>query len=335
MPAFPALRFDSDRLAAPARFETFAGGIANFRLGQLGDAAFFARAEAWRIGAIVLSRISSSRLLYERTHEQINAGGADHFYVNFHRRGTVVARFGARPATIGEDALLAIDMRRPIALDVAAEDRYSLAIPRRMLAPRLGGFDAHGLIASGRMVPLLIRTIEGVFASLPDLDVDHGANVEGLVVAIVGATLRDALDQREMAGSMDRALAERARDWIESHLGEPIDVEAVCAALGTSRSRLYRALNGSGGVRALAQRCRLRRLRALLEDRAERRSIAQLGLHCGFADGAYLNRLFKKTYDLTPGEFRQLAHRAEESRAMAGPGRSPSAKFADWVTALS
>jgi AraC-like DNA-binding protein len=332
MPSFSCVRFDSEALAEPARFATYASGIANFRLEQK-DAAFRAKAEAWRVGGIVVSRISASRMVYERVPAMIQAAPADHYYVNIHLSGAATVLCGTEEVSANDGTLLAIDMRRPSRLDVDVGDRLSLAIPRRMLAPMLAGFDPHGLVAHGGMVPLLARTIEAVLASLPELDACHGADVEALLVGLAGRTLADALRRRDTAGSGEPALAERARDWIETHLGEPIEVDAICRALAVSRSRLYRALKGSGGVAALIQRCRLRRLRALLEDPGERRPIALLAGHCGFADPAHLTRAFKRAYGLTPGAFREMARGG--SGEFVPPRRTPSNMFADWVTSLS
>jgi AraC-like DNA-binding protein len=333
MPSFSCVRFDSEALPEAARFPTYASGIANFALKAMGDGPFMVRAEAWRVGGLVLSRIATSRLIYDRTPAKIRAAPADHFYLNLHLSGRTEALSGTGTTVANDGSLLVVDMRRPIRLDVEVADQLSLAIPRRMLAPGLRGFDPHGLVLTGGMVPLLARTIQGVLASLPALGVRHGPDVEALLVGLAGRTLVDALRRRDTAGSEDPALAEKTRDWIEAHLGGPIQVEAICTELGVSRSRLYRALKGSGGVVALVQTCRLRRLRAFLEDPGENRSIAALARACGFADRTHLARAFKQSYATTPGAFRALA-RADGEADSPAPRRSASNMFADWVTSL-
>ena len=331
---FSRLNFDSETLPEATRFETYASGIANFDISKAPESPFHVRATAWRIGHLVLTRLSSSRIIYERTLSSIVAKPADHFYVNLHLRGQVTVESASGTVTGHDGSLLALDMRRPGRMDVEVRDEISLAIPRRQLTPRLGGLDPHGLIASGRLVPLLTQTATSVLAALPALDAVHGPTIEAMLIDLTSATLTDALRQRDMAHSENPALAERAIDWMESHLAAPFHVDRLCADLGVSRSNLYRALKGSGGALALLQRFRMRRFRALLEDPAETRSIATLSMECGFADKAHLTHSFKSAYGMTPGSFRQQATH-DGVTDPRDPRRTASHKFADWVSGLT
>lgn len=333
MPGFSRLDFDSSGLPEDARFATFASGMANFEISTPDKAGFWARATAWRVGDLVLSRIATARTRYARSLGEIATRPADHFYLNLHLQGLVSVDCGSGCETAGDGSLLVLDMRRPSVMDAEVADEISLAIPRRQLVDRLRGADPHGLIASGRMVPLFARVAEGVLDSLPDLDAAHAPHIEAMLTDVAAATLTDALRERDMAGSANPLLAERAIDWIERHLAEPFQVDRLCVALGVSRASLYRALKGSGGAKQLLMRARMRRLRARLEDAAETRSIATLALDCGFADGAHLSRSFKSAYGMTPGAFRQLA--AHDGHTTRQDGRrTASHKFADWVASL-
>jgi AraC-like DNA-binding protein len=49
--------------------------------------------------------------------------------------------------------------------------------------------------------------------------------------------------------------------------------------------------------------CRLRHARALLSAAGQGRSIAEVGLECGFADQSHFGRQFRRAYGVSPGQF--------------------------------
>lgn len=333
MSRFSVIRFDSQSLPPGDRFATFASGFVNFDLRPGSGVPFAARAEAWKIGSLVLADLDSTPLAYRRTEARLLADTADHLYVNLHLSGRVRGDCGAGPISCGAGSLLVLDLRQPCALQVSAMRSLTLAVPRQALLPRLEGFDPHGLTASKGLTPLLIGTVEAVANSLGQLDAGHVPTLEALLVDLVAATLREALRAARGYRGQDEALVSRVRAHMEARLATPLDAAGVGAALGVSRSALYRALEPHGGVQRFLRTLRLRRARAHLETPGDKHSLDDLAELTGFADRAHLARAFKRAFGVTPGEIR--------ARAASGEAPAPAVddvaarRFGGWVNNLS
>ncbi|MBU1375933.1 MAG: helix-turn-helix domain-containing protein [Alphaproteobacteria bacterium] len=332
MPCFPVLEFDSHTLPPDERFPTFASGMVNFDLTAPAAAPFAAVATAWKVGAIVIAEIRSSPVRYDRSSARILRDEVDHLYVNLHLKGRVVADCGAGARIGSPGSLLVVDMRQACEFEVADVHEIAVAIPRRLLVPRLQPFDAHGLLTRGPLVRLLGRSLQAVLRSLPELAPGQSGVVERMVVDQVCDTLLDALRAGEAGRAREATLTVRVHALMDAHLAEPIDPAWICATLGVSRSALYRAFEDKGGVLRDLQVRRLRRVRAWLETPGETRPIAALAALTGFADKAHLTRAFKREFGLTPGEVRA---RAGETREVAPAVDDQAARlFNQWVSAL-
>ncbi|MBS0361678.1 MAG: helix-turn-helix domain-containing protein [Proteobacteria bacterium] len=319
-------------LPEPERFPTFASAMVNFELSPEGDRPFAAQASAWKVGAVVIASLHATPLTYLRSEARLAADQVDHLYVNLHLDGGLVADFGGGPVRCGTGTMIAIDMRRPCRLHVGDMRSLSVAIPRQILLPRLAGRNPHGLVSHGGLIPVVAKTLRAILDSLPDLEARHVPALERVVVELVGDALLDGLPTADAARAQDEALASRARALMESRLAEPLDAARLCAELGVSRSSLYRALEGRGGVRRYLLQLRLRRVRAHLETPGDNLSLADLAERTGFADKAHLAKAFKREFGLTPGSARAAAARA--TPIVPALDHAAARAFGDWVSDL-
>jgi AraC-like DNA-binding protein len=102
----------------------------------------------------------------------------------------------------------------------------------------------------------------------------------------------------------------RARAEIEARLGSAmLTVAALCRALGMSRSTLYRLFEDEGGVHAYITRRRLERVAVTLSDPGGHERIADIAERWGFCDAAYLGRLFRARFGMTPSDYRAFSQR--------------------------
>ena len=89
----------------------------------------------------------------------------------------------------------------------------------------------------------------------------------------------------------------------------------MAAALGLSRTGLYRLATSEGGVSAMRQDARLRRAAMLLMDPSgPARAVADVALLAGFASPVHFSRVFRQRFALSPLEFRRRFHASGEAK---------------------
>lgn len=100
------------------------------------------------------------------------------------------------------------------------------------------------------------------------------------------------------------------RQIIEEHLNEPdFSVKDLCRAMGKSHSQIHRKLSAQTGqsITTYIRTIRLNKAKELLLD--TNNTIAAVAYDAGFRDPEYFYRVFKKTFNMTPKEFRNAEFR--------------------------
>ncbi len=114
----------------------------------------------------------------------------------------------------------------------------------------------------------------------------------------------DLLREEDTAGSTTDSLIEQTCDYIAEHQSEQITVEAIAKAIHVSHYYLCHVFKAKTGI-TLVQYLQNRRLsfaKKLL--RTTKRSVLDIALTCGFSDASYFSMLFRRTYNMTPREYR-------------------------------
>ena len=103
------------------------------------------------------------------------------------------------------------------------------------------------------------------------------------------------------------SVAKQLDHYIAEHLADNLSAQALCDALGISKTRLYETAEHSygQGIAGHIRRLRVDKARQLLAD--SERKISDIALECGFEDYNYFTKVFKKTVGITPREYRKRA----------------------------
>ena len=97
----------------------------------------------------------------------------------------------------------------------------------------------------------------------------------------------------------------KVRKVIEAHLTDPtFAVPDLCREVGMSHSQMHRKLSALTGLSTnkLIRSMRLNKAKELLQE--PELTIAAVAYDSGFSDPDYFHRVFKQTFGITPGEFR-------------------------------
>jgi len=99
-------------------------------------------------------------------------------------------------------------------------------------------------------------------------------------------------------------LVMRARQYIDAHLGEQLDVERVAQVAGVSRAHFVRAFGAAMGVPPSDYVFEKRMERASRLLLATDNAVLVVAEACGFADGNYFAKAFRRAYGVSPSEYR-------------------------------
>lgn len=101
-------------------------------------------------------------------------------------------------------------------------------------------------------------------------------------------------------------VVKRAMLYIEQNLAAGNDLTDLPELIGISARQLQRRFVTDIGITAKEYRARLRLSRAKWLVQHTAMPLADVGLECGFADGAHLSRSFRRHFGSAPSEFRRL-----------------------------
>ncbi len=110
---------------------------------------------------------------------------------------------------------------------------------------------------------------------------------------------------RELILPESNKIFEGAKRYIEEHLGENLEIEDICSAIGVGRTKLYEIFKKEikMGVSKYILRRRMHRAKKLLK--TTELPTSEIADKVGFSDYNYFSRVFKKTYGKPPKSYRK------------------------------
>jgi AraC-like DNA-binding protein len=303
------------------------------------DEGFAAANSNWMLNGFTFSRVSSPPTCIDRTRYLLRRNPVDHWAFTLSKRTTsdVEVRDSVLQVPPGVPFLLSLGEEMHIGRR-QQDERVQLLLARdsfQAIAPLLDATLGMALDASqGRLLADYILLLE---RNLPKLTPEDGSRLPSAIQAMVGACLAPSVDRLAAAGrQVDLTLMERVRRAVRRNLRSPLlGPDKLCREAATSRSQLYRLLEGEGGVARYIQRRRLSESFAILCDTSNNFSIAVIAETLCFADASNFSRAFRREFGMSPSEVRtaSLVGLAPAATSKVPAGSEPHS-FADCLRAF-
>ncbi len=157
---------------------------------------------------------------------------------------------------------------------------------------------------------VLARTIYQVHRLMEDPAVPLLEKETGLMCMLTQWILRHAEPaMRQHAIGDEQKPVMRARDYIEMNYGQQVSIKTLASIAGLSPYHFIRVFKKHMGLtpHAYLKQVRIKRAKQML---ATNMPITQTAADSGFADQSHLSRQFKRTYGITPGQYRNFVQDA-------------------------
>jgi len=307
----PTVRFDTDKLAADKRFESWRSALHAHRvwLPEGADPAqFTALVDAWGLGEVVLTHSRLPAVCLARTPEMAEADGEDWICLAFQLGGTTLFTLdhGELVRTVRPGELIVFDLTRDFKSETSVHEVITVLFSRRAMLQAIREIPQHhGLLIDGGWGRLLADCLLSLVRQLPEMAAADAPGLSRTLVHLVAACLK-ATSTAQPAISRRTGEARRlAESYIESHLTSPdLGPTTICSALGMSKAGLYRAFAGSEGVTGYIRKRRLEVIHVLLNDPHETRGIGEIAYQYGFVSDAHFSRVFRRKFGFSPRDAR-------------------------------
>jgi AraC-like DNA-binding protein len=303
-------RFATHSLPVPDQLEAWRGwlhSVFDMMPRRPLDAGFPAECKLWKVGSLAISRVSAPAIQLSRTKTLIRRNPVDHWVITLSHRVTMAVRTGDASLEAPAGLPIVLSLGNELVSERSQDDRLLFYLPRdsfREIAPALDA--TRGTVLNtprGKLLGDYMAWLEGV---LPDLMPEDLPQLTGAVRAMVAACIMPSSDHVAIAASqIDLGRLESVRRAVRSHLHSPsLGSDMLCRQLATSRSQLYRLLEGEGGVARYIQRQRLLESHAALCDTSSTKPIAAIAEELCFADGSGFSRAFRHEFGMSPSDVR-------------------------------
>lgn len=242
---------------------------------------------------------------------------SDHFRIYFHLEGAMAHQSGGRHFTS--------DPQSAVVHAPSADLRANLGPMKLLLANMRGDFVRAALLQRFRRPP----AIEDCSGALPQSEASEAfrsavtwlatelerpgsplakdgkprLHAERMLLSLfIESLVEKAPMEAVTALSMSDAQVRRAEEWIEAHLGEPIGVEEIAAAIGVGVRSLqlsFQRARGYAPSQAI-QRLRLQRARAALLNAPPGATVTSIAADLGVFELGRFSRRYRETFGEPP-----------------------------------
>lgn len=209
--------------------------------------------------------------------------------------------------------MVVIDHRPATHESHAGSQALLLELPRERLESVLGSTRLYTAMAMGTDVASTAVTVKFVHELVrlrAQLDPESAARMASIGVDLIVASIAERLALEVSRPMQGTVVVQRAKAYVEAHLGDPtLDPPHLAAAVGVSLRRLQELFHARG--QHISDWIWHRRLEAAAKQLADPSGahiqIGAVAFGCGFASQAHFSRRFKERHGMSPREYRIAA----------------------------
>ena len=272
---------------------------------------FEAELEAGRLAESQLVVFRNSSMDVTRTRHDITRAENDELFVCRQLAGSVVLEQCGRDVALSKDDFCLLDPQIPYTGQFRdGSVMLVIKMPRNTMEARVGNTSA--MTARALNYGSTGRLASGYLGALPHCSDEADARLATLLqeqaLDLVAITLSKVMTASGTNLSSPRAVAYlKLRSALDDRLTDPgLSPSALAKAAGLSvRYANIILADHDTSLERFIQRARLERCRQAFCDPAQsRRTITEIAFGWGFSDATLFSRVFKKTYGVTPRDYR-------------------------------
>ncbi len=340
----PASLFATHALTPEARFGAWHESmrvLLDSSLGRLDDpAAFSGENESYLLDDLVLTRGIAHRQKFDRSRTKIALDGIDHYLIEVFLAGHTEMNVGRHVVRSDVGRVIGFDLGEVMDSFNSDFDVLCAVVPRARLAPLLARPDSiHGAMPArdSGAGTLLASYLQNLYFAAPLLSPAEGkAASQALINLLASAFNSVPMDVHDSRDVMHQALLLRAQSFIRENLAaQNLSPDTIAAALGISRTVLYRLLEPIGGIAEYVRELRLKKCLAdIMSVRCAHMHISEIGFRWGFSNSAHFTRAFRQRFGRAPGEVREAANPTVRRNSVALDSRVGDRRYEEWIAGL-
>jgi AraC-like DNA-binding protein len=312
-PTIPMIAMDTSALPEAEQFAYWAAHSRGARLHQLAPGPFLARGDLWNLGELQVTLVEVDPFVAVRDRALVNAVDADYLQLVQLLDGAMTFETESEAIELEAPVSFVRDYSQPSTATSTRIRCLILYFSREFLEEAVGPVSFQGPLASVPELNLLRDIAIEMIRFFPEAVASSAA--------IYATILRDlAAAAMLRAGARQRtdqlSLLALAKDYVAAQPIGTLSVAGITAALGVSRSVIYRLFERDGGLLAYDRMRRLRAVHRAMCNPLNTSTLVDLAARYGFRDQAALLRSFRKAFGCTPSELRQ--HHASTAASTTG-----------------
>lgn len=284
------------------------------KLNRLDDVPFGAKIEAGTFGSLELTRLSQGAVCAETSDDMVRrAGRDDTVIVTFQLAGVLRCLQDDRSSVQRPGDLVVLGHRPGVLTTSTGHQSLYLELPRERLESVLGPIRLYTALTVGAELgstTLATTFFHELIRVGPQLTARTAERMASIGVNLIVASLAERLAQEVPRPIQGSVLVQRAKAYVEAHLGDvTLDPPRLADAVGVSLRRLQELFHARG--QHISDYIWHRRLGAaaarLADPGCAHIPIGILAYGCGFTSQAHFSRRFKDRFGVAPSEYKQEA----------------------------